>query len=127
MPSFLSIVLPIPNNVKHCLHVCLEHKDEADASRVVDVLGDKLGRGVGQRCRVERLLRDEVSEDEARADIRVVEEDLDLVADTVEHRLAHTPAEDQQAHDELETQAPEHMSPHDKTYNITYFIFRGYL
>ena len=106
----------VPTNiVKHRLHVCLEHEDEADASRVVDVLGDKLGRGVGQGCRVERLLRDEVSEDEARADIRVVEEDLDLVADTVEHRLAHAPAEDQQAHDELETQAPEHMSPHDKT------------
>ena len=119
-------VLSISNTVKHRLHVCLEHKDEADTPRVVDILGDKLGRGVGEGCRVERLLRDEVAEDEARADIRVVEEDLDLVADTVEHGLAHAPAEDQQTHDELETQAPEHVSPHDETWNITYFIFRGY-
>ena len=119
-------VLSISNAVKHRLHVCLEHKYEADASRVVDILGDKLGRGVGEGCRVERLLRDEVAEDEARADVRVVEEDLDLVADTVEHGLAHAPAEDQQTHDELETQAPEHVSPHDETWNITYFIFRGY-
>ena len=60
-----------------------------------------------------QLLGDQVSKHEAGTRVCVVQEGLDLGPDAVKHSLTKAPAEDEEAHEELEAEAPEDVAPDD--------------
>ena len=91
----------------------LEHDHRADGLVLIDLLGHLPGHAaLVQLIDQEGLLIDQVAEHKGAAGIGKLEERVDLVADAAKEEPTVLTAEDEEAEEELEAEAPDHLAPH---------------